>query len=467
LRKNRLWLCAAGAGTAATLISTMPAFAAELVAAELVGTPGRVDVQQGSTVPFTITLSASGALECGKTATATVPTSYTINAAGAVSPSGTSNPVSFTGTGTQNGGSGNCDIQGGGQVAATVTVDAATPAGTYKIDVEGTTDNTGIDKGKLEDKTAQSIDVVVSPSTPTLPTNHAPTVKTAATDANGVEGDTLTASGSFQDADNDKLTLAANNTEGKFTDNHDGTWMWSLATNDDVHPFDPSTIIVTADDGKGGSATDSFDYSAVNANPVVEGLSMSGDNCSPSLGFSVSDPGTADTHDGTIEWGDGSTEPFTGSTVTTSHHFVDADTYTVTVNVNDDDGGTGAGTVDYDVYNIPSGIFQPINLTGRSAFKLGSTIPVKITVANCAGTPVSTLTPQVTVVKLDGTPDGLEQETVSTASPTSGTTMRWDATGQQYIYNLGTKGLSVGDFKVRIDDDSFASPVTATFSIKK
>ena len=35
-----------------------------------------------------------------------------------------------------------------------------------------------------------------------------------------------------------------------------------------------------------------------------------------------------------------------------------------------------------------------------------------------------------------------------------------------YIYNLGTKNLSAGDFKVTISDATIAS-VTASFSIKK
>ncbi len=304
------------------------------------------------------------------------------------------------------------------------------------------------------------------------PANQAPVVDTAAADADGTEGDTLSSSGKFTDPDADALTLSADNTEGTFTDNSDGTWSWSLPTTDDVAG---GTITVTADDGNGGTVTDSFTYSAKNANPTIDNLGLTGTNCDPSVGFDVNDVGSADTESGSIDWGDASiADSFSGNagdSFSQSHHYGSAGTYTVTVNAQDDDlGNATAATTSQTVNNIPSTILQPINYTGaRSAFKLGSTIPVKITVADCNGNKVSSLTPTVKLQKVDvnNDPDGTDLEPVSTSSPTSGTTMRYDTTGQQYIYNLATKGLALANYMVFVSDPSFAAPVTAVITLKK
>ena len=305
-------------------------------------------------------------------------------------------------------------------------------------------------------------------------TNNAPVVGSAASDADGIEGDLLTASGSFTDSDGDSLSLSANNGEGTFTDNGDGTWSWSLQTSDDVTG---GTITVMADDGNGGTATDEFHYSAANANPTIDNLTKAGTDCDPSVSFDVNDVGTADTESGTIDWGDSSTDDAFGPALAGtsfgpySHHYGSAGTRTVTVDAADDDGGAAqSATTSVTVHNVPSGILQPINNTGpRSAFKLGSTIPVKIAVQDCNGNAVSSLAPSVKLQKVDvnNDPDGTDIEPVSTANPTSGTTMRWDSSGQQYIYNLATKGLALANYMVFVSDPSFASPVIAVITLKK
>lgn len=305
----------------------------------------------------------------------------------------------------------------------------------------------------------------------TPPSNQAPAVSAAAADAFGIEGDTLTTSGAFNDPDGDALTLSATNAAGTFTDNGDGSWSWSLSTNDDATE---ATIAVTAHDGRGGSASDTFSYRALNAAPLIAAPVVARDayGCTPSITVNFSDRGAADTHRGTIDWGDGSQpDVFTTTGAVAGHSYAGAGTYSATITVTDDDSGATSAAVaagGYRVYNKPSSVLQPINGTGpRSLFKLGSTIPVKITVADCGGSTVGTLAPQVAVIKLDPTPDGTEWETVSTATPTTGTAMRYDATSALYIYNLSTKNLTAGDWKVRITDGSFPTPIEATFSIKK
>ena len=57
------------------------------------------------------------------------------------------------------------------------------------------------------------------------PNSYPPVLATAATDADGTEGDTLAASGAFTDLDgNGTLTIASDATEGTFTDQ----WRWHM-----------------------------------------------------------------------------------------------------------------------------------------------------------------------------------------------------------------------------------------------
>ena len=84
-------------------------------------------------------------------------------------------------------------------------------------------------------------------------TNLNPVVQNAAADATGNEGDTLSTSGRFRDVPGDALTITKLSGSGTVTDNHDGTWSWSLPTND----VENGTVVVQVTDGDGGSTTDS------------------------------------------------------------------------------------------------------------------------------------------------------------------------------------------------------------------
>ena len=129
---------------------------------------------------------------------------------------------------------------------------------------------------------------------------------------------------------------------------------------------------------------------------------------------------------------------------------------------------TGIQTATVNVLYNTSGILQPINMTGtRSAFKLGSTIPVKVKITDCSGSPISTLSPQVSLTRIDGSPDGTAVEDFYSTVPDQGTTMRFTGSPDyQYIYNLGTKNQTQGDYKVTITDPAIAA-VTALFSLRK
>lgn len=430
------------------------AFASELEAtAEVSGTAvTEVTVEQGDSTAFTINVGVSGKSACGATSSAKVNTAYSIDASGTPSAATPSTAMSFASPGS----GGNCDAVKTGSAssyvhAASITADSATPVDDYSVPITFTEiTNSNTTGGKLNDGTVQAITVNVVASSngdPPPPANQAPTVLDPADDAHGTEGETLTASGSFADPDGDDLDLSADNTEGAFTDNGDGTWDWQLATTDDVTG---GTITVTANDGNGGTATDSFDYSAANADPQINQLTLGGSNCDPQLTVDFSDAGIDDTHDASINWGDTS-GPSPVDPATTgfqeSHHYSVAGAYTITVTVNDDDAGTDSESIVANVYDVAT-VQQPINASGTSVFKNGSTVPVKIVATDCEGIIVPGLAPTLSL-KYTGSGTGPVNETiVSSGSANSGNQMRETDTPGNYIYNLSLKGKDPGTYQV-------------------
>jgi hypothetical protein len=190
---------------------------------------------------------------------------------------------------------------------------------------------------------------------------------------------------------------------------------------------------------------------------------------SVSIGFSFSDPGSADTFTGSIDWGDGSIDgSFTASPVSSSHDYA-AGEYTISVSVSDDDGGQDSDTAEFSLlYNV-SGVLQPVNNTQNqspSVFRHGSTIPVKIQVTDCNDVSVSGLSPQIAVRKISGTTptSGTDEAITSTSGADSGSTMRWS--DPLYIYNLASKSLadSTATYEIKIAGP-FAT-VTTLFGTK-
>ncbi|MGY1914492.1 PxKF domain-containing protein [Blastococcus sp. SYSU DS0973] len=296
--------------------------------------------------------------------------------------------------------------------------------------------------------------------------SYAPAVGSQAGAANGNEGTVgnPATSGSFTDQDgNGTLTVTKVSGQGAVVDNRDGTFSWSHTTTDDAS----GSVTVKASDGEHTDATQTFTWTAANVAPVVTGVTQTRVNdCAVTLGATFTDAGSADTHTTSVLWEDGNTD--------LARTFTTAGTYHATVTVTDDDGGSGSNTVEgVRAYNTASAIAQPINSTGsRSGFKIGSTIPVKITVTGCDKAPVTTLTPQVSLVKSDSAPDVAVNEVVATDAATAGITMRWD--GSQYHYNLSTKlsqftnaALTQGTYTVSVSDPSFAAPVKAAFDLRK
>lgn len=428
-----------------------------------------VTLPPGGSSPITINMSVTGN-QVG-TATFEVYTDWTLENGSWAG----SDPQEFT-VGPRAGGDPATTFSTSGTVSvdcaqATATDPFTLAAGAFDIT------NSNATGAKLAAGRSATYSVTVSGSPAascvTTPTNRPPTVATAALDDTGVEGDTLSTSGAFSDPDGDTLTITKLSGAGTVQDNNDGTWSWSLATTDDAS----GTVVVQAEDPDGATVTDSFDFAAANADPIVGALTFNqvGTACGISVSAGFTDVGSGDTHASSIDWGDGSTADSTdpdASPVTGAHTFSGPGTYIVTVSVTDDDGGEDDATGSPVFKNRASAILDPVK-SGVSNFKIGSSIPVKITVQDCAGTPVTTLAPTVSLVKLDSMPDGTNTDAGTAETATNGKSMLWN--GELYHYVLSTKNsqlaggtaLTAGTYKLTVSDPSFVSNPTATFDLKK
>jgi hypothetical protein len=282
-----------------------------------------------------------------------------------------------------------------------------------------------------------------------VPPNTAP-VAEAGHDLSGVEGSTMSLDArTSSDADGDTLSYA---------------WSWSGDAANDAgadcviaEPAVAATTITCDDEGlytaslavSDGTrtSTDSAAVTVANAAPQIATPSLTGGTGTAcltgntvGLSFAVSDAGPDDVADlsGTVDWGDGTTVPYTGTSFTGSHTFAPG-TYTVLVNAADADGGTSsaplAGAVSHQYRT--SGLMEPVDADGSSVFRLGSTIPLKIVVTDCDGALVTNLSPDVDLTKVDTSPEGAVNEVESSSAADDGDNMRWSTA--MYIYNLSSK----------------------------
>lgn len=148
----------------------------------------------------------------------------------------------------------------------------------------------------------------------------------------------------------------------------------------------------------------------------------------------------------------------------------------VNCSVIDSGGLSDSGFFNVAVTYAWSGLLQPINggstpSTGDddSVFKVGSTIPLKFKLTgDSAG--ISDATAKLYVAKVQNGVVGDEVEATSSTAASSGSLFRYDATNDQYVYNLGTKGGSWTantTYQLRVDlGDGDTSRVT-WISLKK
>ncbi len=128
------------------------------------------------------------------------------------------------------------------------------------------------------------------------------------------------------------------------------------------------SIIVVVTDDDDGIGSNSADHQVGNVPPEITGLSLDSatipEDGVATLSGQFSDPGTSDTHELAIDWGDGSTDSAAldvdERAFSVSHRYLDdsptgtpSDAYTISVTVRDDDGDSDSGTTAVTVDNLP------------------------------------------------------------------------------------------------------------------
>jgi hypothetical protein len=223
----------------------------------------------------------------------------------------------------------------------------ANKAGTYSVEVDRVADLTPGDGYTFGPAAFKLIAGEAAPPPP--PPNDTPTVSDDAVDVFGNEGSTIQNSGSFSDANGDALTITKTGA-GTLTQGANGSWSWSLATTDNGS----GSVTVTADDGKGGTVSDSFDWTASNVAPTAQlnapTSANEGSSFNVSLG-NVQDAGSADTHEYRFDCGSGYGQ--WGSASSTSCAAGDGPgSLTVNGEVRDDDGGSNEYSASVTVDNV-------------------------------------------------------------------------------------------------------------------
>jgi hypothetical protein len=122
-------------------------------------------------------------------------------------------------------------------------------------------------------------------------------------------------------------------------------------------------------------------------------------------------------------------------------------TTSVTCSAQDAAGNSVSATFPVTVTYSWSGVLAPLNADGSSIYKVNSTIPIKFRLTGFSGA-ITNAIAHVTLTKISSGISGDVVESTVTIAPTAGDTFRY--VDGQYIYNLSTKGLSKGTYRIGI-----------------
>ena len=181
--------------------------------------------------------------------------------------------------------------------------------------------------------------------------NADPVVGTVTTNTPTAEGSLATASASFTDAGTaDTHTCSINWGDGSPASPGTVTQGAGTGSCSGTHTYadDGSfTVTITITDDDGGVGSNSATHVVTNLPPTITNVSVSPEPSTEgnvdTVTATFTDPGTADVHTCTINWGDGS--PVAAGTVaagscTGTHTYADNGSYTVSVTIDDGDGGS-------------------------------------------------------------------------------------------------------------------------------
>jgi hypothetical protein len=101
------------------------------------------------------------------------------------------------------------------------------------------------------------------------------------------------------------------------------------------------------------------------------------------------------------------------------------------------------------VYNF-GGFLPPINPDGSGIYKLGRTIPIKFQITDANGKFISTANPTLTLKKISNCILRGKEIPLSDSVTNGDNKFRYDIKSNQYIYNLSTKTMSKGAWRLKV-----------------
>lgn len=417
------------------LAGTALASDVSVVVVDVTAPTNGVTLASGSTGNITINMSVTG--NQAGTATFEVYRDWTLNGGTFTG----SNPQEFT-VPPRSGG----DEATTFSTSGTVSVAAGQADGTFTLAVDAfDITNSNATGGKLAKGTSSNYSVTVE--TPiVVPTDTTPPVLTLPADitaeATSAAGAVVTYSASAHDAVDSTVPVSCNPASGS------------------TFPLGTTTVECSAKDTANNTATGSFNVTVRDTTaPTLSNLpanqsAVATSSAGAAVGYT--NPTASDAVDANPAV---TCLPASGSTFALG-------TTTVSCTAADSSGNESSPqTFTITVQYASSKILQPVNEDGSSRFKLNSTVPVKIQLRGAsAGIGDAVITQSVS--KLTNTLWGDELEAVSTATPHSGSALRYDASSDQYIFNLATKPLGTGTFRITLNLGG-GKTETAQFSIVK
>jgi hypothetical protein len=135
-------------------------------------------------------------------------------------------------------------------------------------------------------------------------------------------------------------------------------------------------------------------------------------------------------------------------TVTGSVNVNQVGTYHLTYTATDSHNNSTSVSRDVIVFYPWTGFQAPVDPNGKSSFHQNSTIPLKFNLTGaCAN--VSNLVAKLYLAKMTDSVAGTEIAATTNGNADTGNVFRFAGGG--YIYNLSTKGLTVGTWQLRVD----------------
>lgn len=113
-------------------------------------------------------------------------------------------------------------------------------------------------------------------------------------------------------------------------------------------------------------------------------------------------------------------------------------------------GNEAVKVINFNVRYVFSGLLPPLQNNDYGIYRLGSTIPVKFKLSDIAGKNPESSIAQLSAKKVTNSILGNEEYNVISTNANQGSVFRYDINGNQYIYNLATKSLSVGTWMIGV-----------------